>query len=59
MIELALPDYCSDCPEFDPDISREYTFGGNCITSIHCEHECRCLSIYRYLKSQIEEIENA
>lgn len=60
MIRLEVEDYCSNCPEFDPDVDRVVTEcksfdGDDCITIVDtivtCEHKLRCNSIKKYMES--------
>lgn len=60
MIRLEVEDYCSNCPEFWPDVDRVSTelhsFEEDNVktivdTIITCEHELRCKSIKKYMES--------
>lgn len=63
MIELVVEEYCSECPEFEPDVDRDETAATitdfsepkgfriirSCNTIIRCTHAARCARIQQYL----------
>lgn len=66
MIRLEVEEYCSQCPEFEPDIERREEVVGCvdfsepsgyravrfCDTVIRCKHAARCEGIRSYLKTK-------
>lgn len=57
MIDLVVNDFCDDCSEFEPCVTREHVFGAKakCITHIHCEYESRCLNMYMHIRRKFKE----
>lgn len=55
MISLRVKNYCSNCPEFEPDVKKNaYRFNPTddpvyYMTDIYCEHKDRCESMLKYL----------
>lgn len=57
MIRLVIDDYCSKCPDFEPNVDKyEYNDGsGDYVrtdTTITCENRNRCFCIYERLKKE-------
>lgn len=65
MIELEVEEYCSQCPEFTPDVDkREATMWAHdfrlmeekavrqCDTIVRCKHAARCSGIKLYLETK-------
>lgn len=64
MIRVDVQPYCSECCDFDPDITKPvklycdgtFIMGGSAIartdTIIRCSHAKRCEAIKRYLEHQ-------
>lgn len=61
MIRLEVEDYCSNCPEFCPDVDRVNTelhsFDEDNVktivdTIVTCEHKLRCKSIKKHLETR-------
>ena len=64
MIELSVPGYCDNCPDFEPNIEKKIIrcddFYGNeritsCVTKITCEHADRCACIMKFLEENKEK----
>ena len=55
MISLRVKNYCSNCPEFEPDVKKNsYRFDSTdepvyYMTDIYCKHKDRCESMLKYL----------
>lgn len=66
MIKIDLPDFCQNCPEFEPDVDKNIlksdTFFGRCETlvdtTVTCTHVQRCLSMMDYIVDRAKEKEN-
>lgn len=66
MIKLDLPDFCQNCPEFEPDVDTNILT--NCDffanrktlvdTTVTCMHLQRCLSMMDYIVDREKEKEN-
>lgn len=66
MIELKVEAYCHDCPDFEPDVTKNrdrYEGGYDPITmetavievmttTVRCQHAARCRAVKRYLEKQ-------
>lgn len=64
MIKLTVEDYCQDCDEFEPEVSKlrihlsdekpfDWQYGPTKTdTIIKCKHGMRCACIKRYLSKQ-------
>lgn len=65
MIELVVEEYCSQCPEFEPDVDKKETtlqyqdFKSminetvrQCDTIVRCKHAARCSGIKLYLETK-------
>lgn len=65
MIKLELPDFCQNCPEFEPDVDKNVLksddFFGSCKTRVStiitCTHVGRCLSMMDYIVDRLKEME--
>lgn len=61
MICLDIPEYCSDCCDFEPDVTKPtrcFTANDECMvtnTIIRCKYVKRCESIKRYLERQMQQ----
>lgn len=59
MIKLFVEDYCHNCPDFDPYVSKtelECDMGRYCTnTDITCKHAERCEEIKKYLEKEIKK----
>lgn len=65
MIRLDISEYCSDCCDFDPDVTKPtrstFTTALNRITTVQtdtivrCKYAKRCESIKRYLERQAQQ----
>ena len=63
MIRLDIQEYCGNCYDFEPDVTRpEKVYCGAEIiqtdTIVRCEYAKRCENIRRYLKQQAEDSKN-
>lgn len=65
MIKLDLPDFCQNCPEFEPDVDTNKLANDDFFanrktlvdTTITCTHVDRCLSMMDYIVDQLKETE--
>lgn len=62
MIRLEVQAYCSDCCDFDADVTKprkeQHDWDNRVVqtdTIIHCKHANRCGNIRRYLERQLKE----
>ena len=62
MIKIDVEDYCHECLEFEPDVSKpvvyqagdsQFIFAGD--TVVRCEHRDRCREIARFFESRNKE----
>lgn len=58
-IELKVDPFCENCPEFEPDVDKDIIHyelqGDKCYTTIKCEHQGRCKSMYMHLYNVYNE----
>lgn len=54
MIALSVADYCQNCGNFSPKITRIY-LDERCETVVSCENEQKCEKLVDYLKRQKED----
>lgn len=61
MIKVEVQPYCSNCPNFEPDVEVEKTVLetmnyretiSRCDTYIRCEHANKCKNMMRYLQTE-------
>ena len=62
MIRLDVDNYCSTCPDFEPDVEK-YILGYDhdlkvVNTIIRCEHRDRCRNTAKYLREELEVTEH-
>ena len=68
MIVLKVEDYCHNCPEFEPDVSKdeqelvEFDMMNRCEkrhvlcdTTVTCHHRYRCAAIYEHAAKQVKK----
>ena len=64
MISLDVKDYCSNCPDFEPDVDKDISkyknFEGDEVltfvnTSISCKHKHKCECIKEFLENEKEK----
>lgn len=65
MINVQVPNYCQNCPEFEPVVKKElrdftrfsvrdndYVGEKYCDTTITCVHAERCWAIHKYIQKE-------
>lgn len=58
MIYLDVEPYCKDCPNFEPDITKNSIRGAfTCDTRIRCEHQRKCECMYAHLLNHMNDCE--
>lgn len=58
MIKLSVEEYCHDCDDFEPEVTKIYCNDGYdrpFQQSVRCQNCDRCQHIYLYLKHKIEK----
>lgn len=68
MIKLQVAEYCQNCPEFEPRVTKdeqnysmfdtkslEFVGPRYCDTTITCEHAARCQTIRGYIQREVEK----
>lgn len=68
MIKLQVADYCQNCPEFEPRVTKDERVYEDysliemdivkhieCNTTITCEHAARCQTIRDYIQREVNK----
>ena len=56
MLNLITENYCENCPYFEAETNRLYSYDECILTCIQCEYANICARVYKYAKKEKNDV---